>query len=142
MRVTLKRRRGVSSLVAEIVLIAVLLIATVIFASFTFGLFSFYLSPAEVAVEGASCFTGTNSTTCQLTLTNVGESSVWTTGSCSLDAGANLNCAVVGGGNVPAGGSLLVQCVAHGIDLDPGAQVSGVLSLTNGGTAFFVGTVE
>jgi len=138
----LHRRRGVSALVAEIVLIAVLLIATVIFASFTFGLFSFYLSPAEVSVEGASCFAGGNSTTCQLTLTNVGSSDVWTTGSCTLSAGNDSSGSVVGGGDVPAGGSLSVQCVAHGINLNHGAQVAGTLPLTNGGTAFFTGTVQ
>ena len=142
MQFTLRRRRGVSPLVAELVLIAVLLVATVIFASFTFGLFAFYFSPAEVSVEGASCFAGGNSTTCQLTLTNVGTSNVWTTGSCTLSAGNDSSGSVVGGGDVPAGGSLLVQCVAHGVDLNPGAQVAGVLPLTNGGTAFFTGTVQ
>jgi len=142
MHCTLRRRRAVSSLVAEIVLIAVLLIATVIFASFTFGLFSFYLSPAEVAIAGTSCYTGGNSTTCQLTLTNVGSGIAWTTGSCSMTAGAKLSGDVVGGGSVPAGGSLSVLCVAYGVDLNQGAQVSGVLALTNGGTAFFTGTVE
>jgi hypothetical protein len=143
MRIKVRRRSGLASIVVEVMLIAVLLIAVVILASFTFGLFSFYLSPAEVAVEGASCSTAGNSTTCLLTLTNLGAQDAYTTGSCSLSAGTDALGNVVNGGIVPAGGSLSnVQCVTHGVDPSPGSQVSGVLSLTNGGTAFFVGTVQ
>jgi FlaG/FlaF family flagellin (archaellin) len=142
MRITLRRRSGVSSIVAEITLIAVVLIATVIFASFTFGVFSFYYSPPEVAVEGASCSTAGNSTTCQLTLSNMGNRDTSTTGSCSLNVGTAVSGLVVNGGIVPAGGSLTnVQCVTHGVDPSPGSQVTGALSLTNGGIAFFVGSV-
>jgi len=143
MQVTLRRRRGVSTIVAEVVLIAVLLIATVMLASFTFGVFSLYYSPAEVAAEGASCSTGGNSTTCQLTLTNVGAEDTSTTGSCSLDVGTAVTGHVVDGGIVPAGGSLNdVQCVAPGVNLQSGTLVDGAFALTSGGTAYFVGTVE
>ena len=132
-----------SPLVAEITLIAVVLIATVIMASFTFGLFSLYYSPPEVAVQGATCSTAGNSTTCQLTLTNMGAQDASTTGSCSMSMGTEVSGLVFNGGIVPAGGSLTnVQCVAHGVDPSPGSQVAGALSLTNGGTAFFVGSVE
>ena len=131
-----------SALVAEITLIAVVLIATVIFASFTFGIFSLYYSPPEVAVEGASCYAAGNSTTCQLTLTNMGTRDTTTTGVCSMNVGTDLSGLVVNGGVVPAGGSLTnVQCVTHGIDPSPGSQVTGALSLANGGIAFFVGSV-
>jgi len=143
MRVTSRRRSGVSSLVAEIALIAVLLIATVIMASFTFGLFSLYYSPPEVAAQGATCSTAGNSTTCQLILINTGIRDTSTTGSCSLDMGTGVSGHVLNGGVVPAGGSLTnVQCVAHGIDPYPGSQVTGTLLLTNGATAFFVGSVQ
>ena len=143
MRTSQRRRRGVSSLVAEITLIAVVLIVTVIFASFTFGIFSLYYSPAEVAAEGASCSTGGNSTMCQVTLTNVGAQDTSTTGSCSLDAGTVVTGYIVGGGIVPAGGSLAnVQCITLGLNLTSGSQVDGTLALTNGGTTFFVGTVQ
>jgi len=142
MRISPYRRRGVSSLVAEIALIAVLLIATVIFASFTFGLFSLYYSPPEVAAEGTSCSAAGNSTTCQLTLTNIGTQDTSTTGSCSLNVGTAISGQVVNGGVVPAGGSLTnVKCVAHGVEPSPGSQVTGVLSLANGGVAFFIGSV-
>lgn len=143
MQFTLRRRSGVSPIVAEVTLIAVLLIATVILASFTFGVFSLYYSPAEVAAEGASCSTDGNSTTCQLTLTNVGAKDTSTTGSCSLDVGTSVTGQVVDGGVVPAGGSLTdVQCVALGLNLHSGTLVDGALSLSSGGTAYFVGTVE
>ena len=143
MRISLRRRRGVSSLVAEIALIAVVLITTVVFASFTFGIFSFYYSPPEIAVEVASCYTAGNSTTCQLTLANMGARDTSTTGSCSLNVGTAVSGLVVNGGVVPAGGSLAnVQCVTHGVDPSPGSQVTGALPLDNGGIAFFVGRVE
>lgn len=143
MQATLRRRRGVSSIVAEIALIAVVLITAVILASFTFGLFSSYYSPAEVAVEGASCTTAGNSTTCQLTLTNMGAQNTSTTGLCSMNVGTDVPGNVVNGGVVPAGGSLTnVQCITHGVNPSLGSQVSGALSLTDGGIAFFVGSVQ
>jgi FlaG/FlaF family flagellin (archaellin) len=143
MQVTLGRRRGVSPIVAEVTLIAVLLIATIMLASFTFGVFSFYYSPAEVAADGASCSSGGNSTTCQLTLTNMGAKDTSTTGSCSLDEGTDVTGYVTDGGVVPAGGSLTnVHCVALGVILHSGSLVEGALSLTNGGTAFFFGSVQ
>lgn len=138
-----RRRRGVSPVIAEVCLIAVLLVSAIMLVSLTFGVFSFYISPAEVEAESALCSAAGNTTMCLLTLTNTGAQDTFTTGSCTLDAGAVLSGNVVNGGTVPAGGSLTnVQCVTHGVDPSPGSQVSGVLSLTNGGTAFFVGTVQ
>jgi len=142
MRITRQKRSGITPIIVEFMLIAIVLIACVMLAGFTFGLFSSYVTPAEVAVESAICSTAGNTTTCQLTLTNVGARDTSTTGTCSMSAGADENGSVVGGGTVPAGGSLSgVECVAHGY-LSTGSQVSGALSLTNGGIAFFVGTLE
>ena len=124
-------------------MIAVLLIASVMLAGITFGVFSIYYAPAEVAAEGATCSTAGNTTTCQLTLTNDGTQNTATTGDCSLQAGSVVSGSVVGGGTVPAGGSLSgVKCVAHGGGISPGSQISGVLSMTNGASAFFIGTLE
>ena len=142
MRVSERKRRGLTAIVAEVVLIGVLLIASFMLIGFTFGVFSFYYPPAEVAVDEASCLASGNTTTCNLMLTNDGSRSTATTGVCSINAGGDVSGSVLGGGVVPAGGSLPVQCVAHGGDLSPGSQVSGALTLTNGGSAFFIGTLE
>ena len=124
-------------------MIAVLLVAAVMLAGMTFGLFAFYYQPAEVAAVGATCTTEGNTTTCQLTLTNEGVQNTATTGACTLRDGEALSGAVVGGGTVPAGGSLSgVECVAHGGSYSSGSQVSGVLLMTNGASAFFIGTLE
>jgi hypothetical protein len=123
-------------------MIAVLLVAAVMLAGITFGVFSFYYHPAEVSAVGATCSTNGNTTVCQLTLTNIGLENTATTGVCSLRAGAVETGSVVGGGTVPAGGSLSgVKCVASG-NPSPGSQVSGALLMTNGASAFFVGTLD
>ena len=142
MRVTGHRRRGVSVVVAEVVMIAVLLVAAVMLAGVTFGIFAIYYSPAEVAAVGASCSAVGNSTVCQFTLTNEGTQDTATDGVCSLRVGELIQGSVVDGGTVPAGGSLSgVQCVANGGGLMPGSHISGVLEMTNGASAFFIGTV-
>ena len=143
MRVSRRRRRGVSAVVAEVVMIAVLLIAAVMLAGITFGVFSFYYQPAEVFAVGAVCTHAGNSTVCQLTLANEGLDDTATTGVCSLQDGSLMSGSVVGGGTVPAGGSLSdVKCVANGGNPIQGSQISGDLLMTNGASAFFAGTLD
>ena len=143
MRIAGHRRKGVSAVVAEVVMIAVLLVAVVMLAGVTFGIFAFYYQPAEVAAGSASCTAVGNTTVCQLTLTNEGTQDTSTTGTCALRVGEVVEGSVEGGGTVPAGGSLSgVQCVAYGGGLMPGSHVSGVLQMTNGASAFFIGTYD
>ena len=103
MRFARQKRRGVSVVVAEVVMIAVLLVAAVMLAGVTFGIFAMYYQPAEVAAEGATCSVVGGMTVCQLTLTNVGSENTETTGACALQAGAVVQGSVEGGGIVPAG---------------------------------------
>ena len=143
MRLTGHKRRGVSAVVAEVVMIAVLLVAAVMLAGLTFGVFSFYYQPAEVIAAGASCSSLENTTICQFTLTNEGPRDTATTGFCSLRAGDVQSGSVVGGGTVPAGGSLTgVECITQGAGSAQGSPISGSLLMTNGASAFFVGTLE
>ena len=141
MRVRGRKRRGVSVVVAEVVMIAVLLVAVVMLAGVTFGIFAIYYSPAEVAAEGATCSTVGNTTVCQLTLTNEGSRDTATTGACILQSGEVMQGSVEGGGTVPAGGSLSgVECIANGGGHSPGSHISGALQMTNGASTFFIGT--
>jgi hypothetical protein len=143
MRIFRQRRRGVSAVVAEVVMIAVLLVATVMLAGVTFGVFAIYYQPAEVAAEGATCIAAGNTTICQLTLTNQGSHDTATAGVCSLSGDAVASGSVEGGGTVPAGGSLSgVQCVVNGGSSFEGARISGAVLMTNGFYAYFVGTLE
>ena len=124
-------------------MIAVLLIAAVMLAGITFGVFSFYYQPAEVFAVGALCTHAGNATVCQLTLANEGLDDTATTGVCSLQDGSLMSGSVVGGGTVPAGGSLSdVECVANGGNPIQGSQISGALLMTNGASAFFTGTLD
>ena len=132
-----------SPVVAEVVMIAVLLVAAVMLAGMTFGLFSFYYQPAEVIAGGATCASVGNTTTCQFTLTNEGIRDTATSGVCTLRDGAVESGSVVGGGTVPAGGSLSgVQCITHSGSHTQGIHVSGALLMTNGASAYFVGTLN
>ena len=141
MRLARHKRKGVSVVVAEVVMIAVLLVAAVMLAGVTFGIFAIYYQPAEVAAGGATCSTMGNATVCQLTLTNEGSSDTETTGMCSLQAGSLVHGTVEGGGTVPAGGTLSgVECVAAGGGFSPGSHINGALQMANGASAFFVGT--
>jgi len=143
MRLARHKRRGVSAVVAEVVMIAVLLVAAVMLAGITFGIFAIYYQPAEVTAESATCSTADNMTVCQVTLTNEGTSDTSTTGACSLQVGTLVQGSVEGGGTVPAGGSLSgVECVAHSGGFSSGSHVNGALQLTNGASAFFIGTFE
>lgn len=141
MRITRHKRKGVSAVVAEVVMIAVLLVSVVMLAGITFGIFAIYYQPAEVAAEGAACTEVGNTTVCQLTLTNEGTQDTSTTGLCAIQSGDVVQGYVEGGGTIPAGGSLSgVQCVTYGGGLMPGSHVTGVVPTTNGASAFFVGT--
>ena len=143
MRGISRRRRGVSVVVAEVVMIAVLLVAAVMLAGITFGVFAVYYHPAEVAAEGAACSSVGNTTICQLTLTNEGSEDTATTGACALQVGTVVQGSVEGGGTIPAGGSLSdVQCAANVGGLMPGSHISGILHMTNGASAFFIGTLD
>ena len=132
-----------SAVVAEVVMIAVLLVAAMMLAGLTFGVFSFYYQPAEVIAGGASCSSAANMTVCQVTLTNEGPRDTSTTGVCSLRSGEVVSGSVVGGGTVPAGGSLSgVECVVQGGGSTQGAPISGSLLMANGASAFFIGTLQ
>jgi len=139
MRVSGHKRKGMSEVVVTFFLLVVSLITCVMVGGFSFGLIGDYVGPAEVSVQNATCSQSANLTTCQLTLMNQGAHSTATSGDC-LIRGASV-ASVVGGGTVPAGGSLGVQCIAHGGNFTEGARIQGALSLTNGGVLYFFGTV-
>ena len=131
------RRKGVSVVVASVFMIVVVLITSAMLGTFVFGLMGSYMSPPEVYVDAPACFINGNSTSCQMTLTNQGGQSTSTTGSCSLGSN-NGNDTLVGGGTIPAGGSLKgVACVSSGFVLMAGSHVQGSLLLTDGQIVIF-----
>ena len=81
---------------------------------------------------------------CQVVLTNSGNLSVSTTGSCSLTYGGGTYAGILsGGGTVAPGSSLTVVCAsASSTGAGAGVQVTGSISLSDGGMAVFSGTAS
>ncbi len=138
-------RRGVSPVIAEVLLIAVSLIAGVALGGFAFGLLGAYAHPAEVAAQVRSCSSiGASSEVCTIDLTNVGSSDVGTTSACYIDVGgAKVSGTVGSGGSVPGGGSLTgVSCMVQGASAVAGTTITGSISLTSGYPVYFAGTAS
>ncbi len=140
-----QRRRGVSPVIAEVLLIAISLIAGVALGGFAFALLGAYSHPAEVAAQVTSCSpNGASGEVCIVDLRNVGSSSVATTSACSIDiGGAQVPGTVGSGGSVPGGGGLSgVTCTVHGTSAGAGDSIVGSISLTDGDPVLFAGTAS
>jgi hypothetical protein len=131
-----------SPIIATMFLIVVVLISSVILGTFVFGLMGSYISPPEVTVADPTCSVTGNMTSCQLTLTNEGGHNTATSGSCSLGSNTGQD-SVVGGGTIPAGGSLKgVTCISHVATLTSGSRIQGSLFLTDGEIVIFFGILS
>ena len=132
------KRSGITEFVVIVFLILVSLITGAILGGIVFGGIAIYSSPALVSVQSASCGPASAMEVCQLTLVNQGARSVATGDTCSI--GAQRQGTVVGGGMIPAGGSLTgIKCVVDGGSSGSG-PLTGEITLTNGYTVFFAGT--
>lgn len=138
------RRKGVTVIVVEFILILVTLITSVMVGGFVFGLFGNYIPPAEVAAQVSSCSSTGSSEVCQLTLSNVGARNVATTSGCTLSlAGSARPGNLTGGGTIPGGASLnKISCAVQGAQAEPGSRLVGSIPLSNGATVFFTGTAS
>jgi hypothetical protein len=140
MKLMLMKRKGITPIVVTFLLIIVTLMASVILGGMVFGFMGSYAPPAEVTVESATCSSNLNAITCSITLGNLGGHSTATSGFCTLGSGSN-NATLIGGGVIPAGGSLSgVKCVRQGVDLTQGSSIEGSLYLTNGAVLTFYGS--
>ncbi len=134
------RRRGITEFVVIVFLILVSLITGAILGGIVFGGIGVYSSQALVSVQSASCGPTNATEVCQLTLMNQGARSVATGDTCSI--GAQGQGTVVGGGIIPAGGSLAgIKCVVDG-GSSSGGLLTGEITLTNGYTVYFAGTTN
>src|SRR5271157_1307332 len=90
----LKRtRKGISPVLATVILIAITLIAAIAVAGFVFGLFGSFTSSATVTAQVTSCTSATG--ICDVTLTNTGTSNVAITG-CSVQIAGKADAAAGG----------------------------------------------
>ncbi|MDG6919875.1 MAG: type IV pilin [Nitrososphaerota archaeon] len=78
MQITNGQRKGISPVIATVILIAITLIAAIAIAGFVFGLFGSFTSTARVSGT-ATCASGT-ALSCTLTLSNTGTAATTITG--------------------------------------------------------------
>jgi len=136
------RRKGVSPVIAEVLLIVVSLIAGVALGGFAFAIMGAYNHPAEVVAQVMSCAPSSGpSETCMINLTNLGSSTVGTTSCSVIVNGSNLIGTLTSKGIVPAGGTLTsVSCTAYGASGAEGSAIVGSILLSNGASVLFAGT--
>ena len=139
-----KRRRAVSVIVAELMMVAVVLIVAVILAGFVYGTMAGYIPPAEVAAQATLCSSSSGSSVCQFILTNLGPRTVNTDGLCTMTVGGSSVAGVLqNGGTVPPNGSLnSAECVVSGGQAVSGSTVGGTISLSNGAQVYYAGTMN
>jgi FlaG/FlaF family flagellin (archaellin) len=137
-RLSRAKRKGLSAVIVELLLIVIALVTTAVLGGFVFGTLNFYYGPAELAAQVASCSASNNSEVCQVTLTNIGANPASTLG-CTMNVnGSRVQGIMTNGGVVPASGSLgNVGCTAHGSTVPSGTRVVGWISFTGGFSAYF-----
>ncbi len=127
-------KKGISPVLATVILVAITLVAAIGIAGFVFGLFGSFTSTARVSVSSVGLSAVDGSYT--VTLTNSGSSSVNVV---SMQVGGSPctvpspTVQVVAGQSTSFSGS----CTLSGANT--GTQFSGSVGLSNGGQAFFYG---
>jgi len=150
-----RRRKGISPVLATVILIAITLIAAIAIAGFVFGLFGTFTSGATLQLSVVNCYSGTTgagnaatSSFCLLALTNTGGSSGSVTG-CSVYGTSEASGTLAGAGSkpplganptaVPAGtvSSAPIYVGCDGMALTSGAAVTGSLVVASGSPLAF-----
>jgi len=157
-----RTRKGISPVLATVILIAITLIAAIAIAGFVFGLFGSFTSTAQVqgiqtyvTAADASKTTGLTSATCSATsgtdyiaFKNTGTSSA-TISAFTLKYGGQTysiaaTAGVAGACTVTAGGAAvyvnLVFTGTTGIVANAGEQYIGSVSLSNGASPVYTGS--
>ena len=140
------KKKGISPVLATVVLIAMTMISAISIGGFVFGLFGNFSSNALVQAQYGSC--SHDGSTCTLTLYNSGSANT------SLNGGAACatvkyngvtvaatSCVGAPSNTVTAGGSVITT-VTFGSNFNavPGQQVTGSVYLGNGAIVLFSGT--
>jgi flagellin-like protein len=132
------QRRGISPVLATVILIAITLIAAIAISGFVFGLFGTYTNTARVEAISYSC-SGTPEV-CTVGLQNIGTANTALGGSCTLTfGGASYNgVAAISSGSLNGGSNAVVTCTGPaGSHASAGSQVEGSILLNNGADILF-----
>ena len=134
-------RRGISPVLATVILIAITLIASVGIGGFVFGLFGTFTSTAQVSAGTVTC-SGTPEV-CTISLQNIGSANTAITGVCTLNfaGGPYPGTAALVSGSLNAGSSGAVTCTGPaGQHAVSGTQITGYVTLGSGAEVLFAGT--
>ena len=139
-----RRRKGISPVLATVILIAVTIVAATSIAGFVFGLLGSFTKTAMVSATSVSC-TGTPEV-CTLTVTNSGVGSTSITGVCSLTFGGNsyMGTAALVSGNLNGGSSGKITCTSNtpGSHAASGSQITGWFTVGNGANVLFSASAQ
>jgi flagellin-like protein len=140
------KRRALSPILAEVMLIAITLIAGVALTGFVFGTLGSYTSNSLATVSSAACVSsGDNVVYCAITASNMGGGTTAVDSIVAIYGSPIRNETQVPavGINLPAGGSTTFYCVFT----NPGgpftldSTLSGLVYLSNGGVVPWTTTI-
>jgi hypothetical protein len=141
------KRRAISPVLAELVLMVVALLLGIPMIGFTFGTMASFSSPAEVLAGSSSCSPGIASgTACSFTLLNLGPGSTVPTAILYVSHGTlsqesiTQSCTGDIGNLIRGGSSYHLACVFDVAPEASGDEYSGSIVLSNGASVPFVGT--
>jgi flagellin-like protein len=132
------RRKGISPVLATVILIAITLIAAIAISGFVFGLFGTFTNTAKVEAVSYSC-SGTPEV-CTIGLENIGTANTALSGSCTLTFGGSSynGVAAVASGSLNGGSSAVTTCTGPaGSHATVGSQIVGSILLNNGADILF-----
>ncbi len=134
-----RRRKGISPVLATVILIAITLVAATSIAGFVFGLMGTFTSTAAVSASSVSC-SGTPES-CLLSATNTGTGSTAITGVCQMTFGgaAYLGTATMVSGSLNGGSAAQIRCTSNtALSHSPaGSQITGSFTVGNGADVLF-----
>jgi len=147
--ISARRRKGISPVLATVILIAITLIAAIAIAGFVFGLFGTFTSSARLQSSVVACHatgggSGAGLSYCLIDISNTGGASGSVTG-CSIYGTTEVtNSALNGGGTAtvtitagtPAPGTA-VYCIGTAAQITAGSAVSGSLVVASGSPLAF-----
>jgi flagellin-like protein len=140
------KRRGVSPVLAELMLMAVAILLGIPMIGLTFGTMASFSSPAEVLAGSSSCSPGTASgTACSFTLLNLGPGSAVPTAILYVSQGnlsqesVTRSCTGEAGNSIRGGSIYHLACGFDVAPEAPGDEYSGSIVLSNGASLPFVG---
>ncbi len=140
------KRKGISPVLATVILIAMTIVSAISVSGFVFGLYGSFTSNALVQAQFTSCDGA--GTTCTLTLYNSGTSNanIYTGSGCATVTYSGTTvlasaCSGEPGPTIPAGASLTVTItVPSTFNVASGSQVTGSIHLSNSAIVLFSGT--